>query len=115
MRSVGYLRPPGFPVFDVDQSILIMTMRKDIHFHENLLFEELNVFAEAYDHVVQLSCPRLRRDCQIEITRILSPTLTCLFFEMVIFTIRKDSFSSFYPKLRKYFDKTQIQKRYFMK
>ena len=31
------------------------------------------LFAEAYDHVVQLSCPRLPRDCQIEITRMLSP------------------------------------------
>ena len=32
------------------------------------------VFTEAYDHVVHLSCPRLPRDCQIEITRMLSPT-----------------------------------------
>ena len=32
-----------------------------------------HIFAEAYDHVVQLSCPYLPRDCQVEIMRMLSP------------------------------------------
>ena len=57
-------------------SMLLSDTRDGIHRIENEYLDNIQdqVFAEAYDHVVQLSCPRLPRDCQIEITRMLSPT-----------------------------------------
>lgn len=46
-------------------NVMANPMCKDIHERVNL---------EAYDTVVDLSCPHLPRDCQLEIIRMLIPT-----------------------------------------